>query len=258
MQALSNASVSAALLSFVKDDVAAAYLDEKDIVSKETFFRFLESSTLSARPFSATFDIETVKGTVSQSNTIQQLEGPLRGTIAIGLFLYFILASASISQDLRSPFFARMAPLVGRRTLAISASFATLLAALLMGGLMLLIAFFVAPSVFLSLKQEIIALVLYLVSLSALSYAFSVISKGTYVMALLPFFLLSSMVLSPVFIGIPKYVPLLNQISLLLPPTWYFRACAGHFWPAGFLLAVTVLFLALGLFRNQRIHSNLP
>lgn len=51
MQALSNASISAALLSFVKDDVAAAYLDEKDIVSKEPFFRFLESSTLSAAPF---------------------------------------------------------------------------------------------------------------------------------------------------------------------------------------------------------------
>ena len=257
MQMLSNTSVSAAFLSFVKDDVAASYLEKNNIVSRETFFRLLENKTLSALPFSATFDIETVKGVVPQNSTTQQLEGPLRGTIAIGLFLYCILASTSVSQELRSPFSSRMAPLVGKRTLGISASLSTLLISFIMGVLMLLIVFSNTPSLFLSLKEEALALALYLLCLSTLSYALSVLSKGTHVMALLPFLLLSSMVLSPVFIDIPKYIPMLHPISLILPPTWYFRACTGEIWAIGFLLIMTVFSLVLGLFRNKQIYSNL-
>lgn len=122
---------------------------------------------------------------------------------------------------------------------------------------MLLIVFSNTPSLFLSLKEEALALALYLLCLSTLSYALSVLSKGTHVMALLPFLLLSSMVLSPVFIDIPKYIPMLHPISLILPPTWYFRACTGEIWAIGFLLIMTVFSLVLGLFRNKQIYSNL-
>lgn len=257
MEMLSNTSVSAALLSLATQQVAEGYLDEAGIVSEEEFLSLLESGRIDAPPFFASFEVLFTHSSVQPSDNTVSMTGPLCLLISFAVFLFFILSSIFMTDDLRNGFFERAGAICGPNKVLLSFPFSMFL----LGALQALVLVFGAQVIeagFLQSPQfSIMAIVFYLLLLSALSFFIAVVLKRKEILiALIPFVLLAGLLLSPIFVDIPHYIPVLYPISLALPPSLFIRAFGGDgiaFLVLG-LCSITFFALAYLLIRKKKQH----
>ena len=253
MHMLSNTTMSAALLTLITDDVAARYLAQQDVLSEEDFFALVATEEISAAKFSADYDIATVRGGMQDLEQASSNEAAFRGILSLSAFLFFCLSAVQLSQDARGGFFTRLAPIVGNRRAALAGP----ITVLLLGGISMALSFGAAvgfsAGLCASLHTELLALLCYLLYLLALTYMLSVLlSEGNIIVMLLPFLLMASLILCPIFWDISQYVPGMRAVSALLPPVLYFRAVAGLTWAYLVMVLGAVIFFLLGYWRSKK------
>ena len=255
MHMLSNTTMSAALLTLITDDVAAHYLEEQGVLDDEAFFALIEEGEISTSEFSASFDIATVRGGVQDLEQASSNEMAFRGILSLSAFLFFCLSSVQFGQDARSAFFTRLAPIVSNRCAALAGP----VTVLILGSISMALSFGLAAGFCAALRVavhlELLAILCYLLYLLALTYMLSVLlPEGNLFLTLLPFLLMASLILCPIFWDISQYVPGMHVVSSFLPAVLYFRVAAGLTW-AYFVMAFgAVIFFLLGYWRSKKVR----
>lgn len=161
------------------------------------------------------FVYETVDSK-SLEETASTVTYPVRGLIAVFLFVMGLSGGVTLCEDEQKGLYVS---LTGAKKYACQA--AALLAPLCLVGVSALAALWLTGTAQ-GIWKEVVALTGYIALIAAFSYTFSrILRKPEWLNILIPFFLIGSLVLTPVFFDISTWVPALSPFSKLFLPYYY-------------------------------------
>lgn len=151
-----------------------------------------------------------------------------RGLTALLLFVFAYLWSIQFLDDRLSGFFYRVRSFEPAfRSLAGYLAAAGLLMAA-GGGMAVVIERLCMPGSVINPGQEALLLVVFILSLAAFSFLLSlVLPERNRLMALLPFFMILTLLLSPIFFDAGRWIRQIRWLADLIPTTHYLRAVRG-------------------------------
>ncbi len=154
--------------------------------------------------------------------------GITRGLMALLLFVFAYLWAVQHLEDTMTGFFQRIKPFEpATKRLAGSLTAAGLLMAA-GGGLAVAVEKLIFPAEGAGLLGEVFLLTVYILSLACLSFILTIIIPNRdYLLAVLPFFLILCLLLSPILFDAGQWIREIRWLSNLIPLTHYLRAVTG-------------------------------
>ncbi len=220
MHSLSKEVVFASVIEVYGQDILKQFIEESELFEgedKDRLYQELQNNygnqTRNGTTFS--FRYETLS-TQPIEESVARIAFPVRGMLAIYLFVIGIFSAVSLRKDEQKGLFialpfgtgfpCKLAVLAAPVFLAGISAWVTLIATGNHGGLM----------------KELIYLFLYMIMILVFSYVLKVIVRDPVLLCgLIPVFILASFVICPVFFDFGQWVPGLKPFRYLLLPYYY-------------------------------------
>ncbi len=217
---LSQEVVFSSLIEVYGEDILEQYVKEDQIFSllpveevwrdmKEQYKKYQNNGST----FSFQFETLSTKRIEAGSGKIVF---PVRGMVAVYLFVIGLFSAVTLSQDEKKGLFIPVPA-----NLRLVCKLAAMLAPVLLAGASGLAAIFVTGNGA-TISKEVLALSGYLIFIIIFAYLCKIVFKNPVTLcSLIPFFILGSFVFCPVFIDAAKWIPAVKILRHLFLPYYY-------------------------------------
>ncbi len=233
MDVLVSESVTTAMLELVADDLGDRYLKSVGADIEGIDYKIDEDLKFEIHTvINGDLDFEQI--TSSYSADI------MNGMISVILIALAIILGDGVAKKFQSLYYQRLLAMVG---------YSRLLLPMITGSALLIGAFYMILTLFLGGYFHI-AIIPYLLCLTAFSYLISITSNGYFSIGL-PFIIPILLILTPIFFSVTTYFAPLKYIVNLLPSSLYINAISGSTSAWIGLLGLSVLYLLISYIKQR-------
>lgn len=153
----------------------------------------------------------------------------IRGIIAVFLMFSVLISSTILYDDRKSGVYRRILPISGKNKISLFFHAAIGSLSFFISLLSIGIAYVTLALPTYGISKEILVLFSYIVCLIGISALLSrIIKKKEVFVSFLPFIVVASVIISPIFIDITQFIPVLGFLHFLIPSALYLNGLDGN------------------------------